>query len=144
MTKSITSLSDWWKWLVRLINQSEVKQTSFTTRSRAVYSSLSCIACIYCVISLQVRNYKLVSNGIIRPEIFYKALTVWIDRDVLGYAFSQVCLKKKIDNNVLGLCKKDLRFTSMLNIFWRKKICWRNNKVIGNNVLSFSFFAGRH
>ena len=102
---------------MRLINQSDVKQTSFTTRSRAVYSSLSCIACIYCVTSLQVRNYKLVSNGIIRPEIFYKALTVWIDRDVLGYAFSQVCLKKKIDNNVLGLCKKDLRFTSMLNIF---------------------------
>ena len=101
-----------------LINHSDVKQTSFTTRSRAVYSSLSCIACIYCVISLQVRNYKLVSNGIIRPEIFYKALTVWIDRDVLGYAFSQVCFKKKkIDNNVLGLCKKDLRFTSMLNIF---------------------------
>lgn len=30
--------------------------------------------------------------------------------------------KKKIDNNVLGLCKKDLRFTSMLNIFWRKNL----------------------
>ena len=86
-----------------LINQSDVKQTSFTTRSRAVYSSLSCIASIYCVISLQVRNYKLVSDGIIRPEIFYKALTVWIDRDVLGYAFSQVCLKKKDRQQRVGL-----------------------------------------
>lgn len=43
---------------------------------------------------LQARSYKLVSDaGIIRPEVFYKALTVWIDRDVLGYAFSQVCNK---------------------------------------------------
>ncbi|XP_068677208.1 uncharacterized protein [Montipora foliosa] len=38
----------------------------------------------------KVRNFTLVSDdGIIRPELFYKALTVWIDRDVLGYAFSQ-------------------------------------------------------
>ncbi|PFX16832.1 Protein patched-like 2 [Stylophora pistillata] len=43
----------------------------------------------------KVRNYKLVSDGIIRPEIFYKALTVWIDRDVLGYAFSQADIKPK-------------------------------------------------
>lgn len=41
--------------------------------------------------TFQVRNITLVSdNGIIRPGLFYKALTVWIDRDVLGYAFSQV------------------------------------------------------
>ena len=40
----------------------------------------------------QVLNYTLVSDdGVIRPEIFYKALTLWVDRDVLGYAFSQVC-----------------------------------------------------
>ena len=45
-------------------------------------------------VSLQARSYKLVSDaGIIRPEIFYKALTIWIDRDVLGYAFSQVSNK---------------------------------------------------
>ncbi len=43
------------------------------------------------MLSLQVRSYKLVSeDGIIRPEVFYKALTIWIDRDVLGYAFAQV------------------------------------------------------
>jgi len=43
----------------------------------------------------QARSYKLVNDaGIIRPEIFYKALTIWIDRDVLGYAFSQVCNKE--------------------------------------------------
>ena len=53
---------------------------------------------------LQARSYKLVSDaGIIRPEVFYKALTVWIDRDVLGYAFSQVCNKAtyplEIDNH---------------------------------------------
>ena len=45
-----------------------------------------------CLIISQVRNYTLVSDdGVIRPEIFYKALTLWVDRDVLGYAFSQVC-----------------------------------------------------
>ena len=43
---------------------------------------------------LQVRNYKLVSDdGIIRPEIFYKALTTWTNEDFLGYQFSQVCYK---------------------------------------------------
>ncbi|KAJ7372963.1 Protein patched 1 [Desmophyllum pertusum] len=42
----------------------------------------------------KVRSYKLVSDdGIIRPEIFYKALTIWVDRDVLGYAFSQANIK---------------------------------------------------
>ena len=41
---------------------------------------------------LQVQNNKLVSDdGIIRPEIFYKALTTWIKEDFLGYQFSQVC-----------------------------------------------------
>ena len=41
--------------------------------------------------TFQVQNITLVSDdGIIRPDLFYKALTVWIDRDVLGYAFSQV------------------------------------------------------
>ena len=50
----------------------------------------SLFTCIY-IFSFQIRSYKLVSeDGIIRPEVFYKALTVWIDRDVLGYAFSQV------------------------------------------------------
>lgn len=63
-------------------------------RFPALITGYVCLPCILfvCVI-LQVRNYKLVSDGIIRPEIFYKALTVWIDRDVLGYAFSQVCFK---------------------------------------------------
>lgn len=42
----------------------------------------------------KVRNYTLVSDdGVIRPEIFYKALTLWVDRDVLGYAFSQASIK---------------------------------------------------
>ena len=50
------------------------------------------IALTYYLIISQVRNYTLVSDdGVIRPEIFYKALTLWVDRDVLGYAFSQVC-----------------------------------------------------
>ena len=41
---------------------------------------------------LQVRNYKLVGDdGIIRPEVFYKALTTWANEDFLGYQFSQVC-----------------------------------------------------
>jgi len=44
----------------------------------------------------KVRNVTLVSDdGIIRPDLFYKALTVWIDRDVLGYAFSQAEIRPK-------------------------------------------------
>ena len=54
--------------------------------------------------------------------------------------FHKYVLKKKIDNNVLGLCKKDLSFTSMLNIFWRKNLSKKQQSDRQQRVEPFFFF----
>ncbi|XP_020624651.1 protein patched homolog 1-like isoform X2 [Orbicella faveolata] len=80
-----------------------------------------------------VRNYKLVSDdGIIRPEIFYKALTTWTNEDFLGYQFSQAVIKPKTVNwtNI-----KNKQNDKAMKVPTAKPITFANNNfnVIGLN-----------
>ncbi|KAL9951680.1 hypothetical protein ACROYT_G044398 [Oculina patagonica] len=80
-------------WANKFITESGWKENASSTGVMA-YKLLSQDDSCDKIDRSKVRSYKLVNkDGIIRPEVFYKALTIWIDRDVLGYAFAQADIK---------------------------------------------------